>query len=103
MSAFSVIPKETNRHIAVRSWPGNESDIEDIFGDRVCKVTSNFYDYALVSVGGYMHDPICRGDWLVLAPNNIIEHLTSEEFTAKFSILESIFDLPDPTGKQEQE
>lgn len=104
MSVFSVVPRDTTRYLAVRSWPGNEEDIENIFGDRVRKSEApNFYDWELVSQGGYEVDPVGRGDWLVLEPSNVIQHYTAEEFTEKFTILESIFELPDPTGKQDQE
>lgn len=104
MSAFSVVPKESSRYLAVRSWPGNEEDIESIFGDRVRKSEApNFYDWELVTTAGYEIEPVQRGDWLVLTPKNSIQRYSAEEFTSKFSIMESIFNLPDPTGKQDQE
>lgn len=104
MSAFAVVPKSTARCLAVRSWPGNEDDIENIFGHRVRKSEDpGFYDWVLLSESGYVADPVSRGDWLVLDPKNEIRRYSAEEFTAKFSIMESIFNLPDPTGKQDQE
>lgn len=102
MSAFSVIPRGEGRFLAVRSWPGNEEDIENIFGDRVRKVDSTFYDWELVTAAGYEVDPVCRGDWLVLSPSNSIKKYSHKEFEAKYLVMESIFDLPNPTGKQEQ-
>lgn len=104
MSAFTVVPKDEGRYLAVRSWPGNEEDIENIFGERIRKsVQPRFYDWELISVSGYKVDPVQRGDWLVLFPNNDIHKYSQREFSAKFIIMESIFNLPDPTGEQEIE
>lgn len=102
MSAFAVVPKETNRFIAVRVWPGNEDDVESIFGDWVRKASSSFYDYVLSPADGRDSEPLSRGDWLVLTPTNQVEHYTTAEFSSRFTIMESIFNLPDPTGKQDQ-
>lgn len=101
MSAFSVVPKATSRFLAVRVWPGNEDDLENIFGDRLVKSDTSFYEYAVVSAGGHEHTPVSRGDWLVLTPSNVVEVYSTKDFDQKFSIMESIFNLPDPTGKQE--
>ena len=103
MSVFSVVPKDTSRFLAVRSWPGNEEDIENIFGDRLRKSKHpRFYDWELVSISGYQVDPVERGDWLVLYPDNTIKKYRHKEFEDKFILMESVFNLPDPTGKQEQ-
>lgn len=102
MSAFSAVPKDTSRYLAVRSWPGNEEDIENIFGDRVRRSEApNFYDWELVTSAGYEVEPVSRGDWLVLTPKNAIKRYSAEEFNDKYSIMESIFTLDDPTGKKE--
>lgn len=104
MSAFTVIPKGKGRYLAVRSWPGNEEDIENIFGDRVRKSESpGFYDWELVTESGYEVDPVCRGDWLVLTPNNVIQRVPQKEFEKEFTIMESIFNIPNPTGEKDQE
>lgn len=102
MSAFTVVPKQT-RMTAVRSWPGNEETIENLFGDRVVKSKApGYYDWTIPAQGGYEFDVVQRGDWLVLTEHNQIVRYTHEKFEDKFVIMESVFDLPDPTGKQEQ-
>lgn len=105
MSAFNVVPKNVTRYLAVRVWPGNEEDVESIFGDYVAFVDDpkeTLYDYLLLSEDGDSTTPIARGDWLVLHPDNTVEHLSTTKFSEKFTILESVFNLPDPTGKQDQ-
>ena len=103
MSAFSVVPKDLTRYLAVRVWPGNEEDVENIFGDYVAFADpGSLHDYLLVSENGEYTTAIARGDWLVLHPDNTVEHLSTTKFSEKFTILESVFNLPDPTGKQDQ-
>lgn len=102
MSAFSVVPKDLTRYLAVRVWPGNEEDVESIFGDYLTFSTpGDLYDYEMLYEDGHT-TPVARGDWLVLHPDNTVEHLSTTKFSEKFTILESVFNLPDPTGKQDQ-
>lgn len=101
MSAFTVVPKQT-RMTAVRSWPGNEESIKNIFGDRVVESEApDYYDWQIPAQGGYEFDVVQRGDWLVLTGHNQIVRYTHEKFENEFIIMESVFDLPDPTGDQQ--
>lgn len=102
MSAFTVAPKNT-RMLAVRSWPGDEETIENLFGDRVSKVMGQSYDWEVRSHGRYTDQLVQRGDWFVLTGHNHIVRYTHEKFEADFIILESAFDLDNPTGMQEPE
>lgn len=102
MSAFSIVPRQT-RQLAVRSWPGNEETIENLFGDRVVKSEDpDYYDWKIPSQGGYEFDVVQRGDWLVLTERGRVVKYTHEKFEAEFVIMESAFDLEDPTGKKDQ-
>lgn len=101
MSAFTVVPKQT-RMTAVRSWPGNEETIENLFGDRVVKSEDpDYYDWQIISHGRYDVQVVERGDWLVLTGHNHIVRYTHEKFEDEFILMESVFDLPDPTGDQQ--
>lgn len=100
MSAFTVVPKGDSRFLAVRVWPGNEEDLENIFGSRLRKSEKPDYDYFLVSGPAQLTEPVSRGDWIVLSPGNSVLRYTNDEFRANFIIMESIFNLEDPTGKE---
>lgn len=100
MSAFTVVPKETQM-LAVRSWPGNEETIENLFGDRVHAVMDNSCDWEIRPHGRYTDQLVQRGDWFVLTGHNHIVRYTHEKFEATFIIVESAFDLDDPTGTHE--
>ena len=104
MSAFTVIPKDMDRHLAVMSWPGNEEKIENIFGSRVQRTEDpDFYDWLLLSESGYEAEPVQQGNWIVLSPDNSIKVYSHDDFTSEFTILETAFELHDPTGSKEQQ
>lgn len=105
MSVFSVIPKQS-RLIAVRSWPGNEDDIENIFGDKVRKSQAH-YDWDILGPSGNRVAPVFRGDWIVLDAENNIKRYTNAQFENEFTIMENVFNIQppaeDPTQYEEQE
>lgn len=103
MSVFSIIPKQA-RLLAVRSWPGNEEDIENIFGDKVRKSQAH-YDWDIVGPSGSREGAIFRGDWIVLDSENKLRKYTNAEFEKEFIIMENVFhvDYPEDMKTQPQE
>ena len=94
MSVFSIIPKQA-RLLAVRSWPGNEDSIENLFGDKVRKSNAH-YDWDILSEEGVRVEPVFRGDWIVLDLNNGIRRFTHAQFEKEFTVMENVFDLQFP-------
>lgn len=94
VSVFTVIPKQA-RLLAVRSWPGNEDDIENIFGDRVRKSPAH-YDYDILGPSGSREAPVFRGDWIVLDADNNIKRYTHVQFEKEFTIMENVFHVQYP-------
>lgn len=101
MSVFSVIPKQS-RLLAVRSWPGNEEDIENIFGDKVRKSQAH-YDWDIIGPSGNRESPVFRGDWIVLDSQNGIKKYTNAEFEKEFTIMENVFHLQFPQDHEKHE